>query len=48
MQGFTGNYVRVCAKYDPLLINETKEVALVSVNEKMLVEVEEAEVFELH
>ncbi|NBB30007.1 tRNA (N(6)-L-threonylcarbamoyladenosine(37)-C(2))-methylthiotransferase MtaB [Cellulophaga sp. BC115SP] len=49
MQGFTENYVRVTAKYDPLLINETKQVALVSINEKMLVEVQEAEVlFESH
>ena len=48
MQGFTENYVRVCAKYDPLLINETKEISLVSINEKMIVEVEEVEVFELH
>jgi len=42
MQGFTENYVRVVAKYDPLLINETKKVNLVSINEEMLVEVEEA------
>lgn len=48
MQGFTENYVRVTAKYDPLLINETKQVALVSINENMIVEVEEAEVFETH
>lgn len=49
MQGFTENYVRVTAKYDPLLINETKQVALVSINEKMLVDVQEAEVlFESH
>ncbi len=48
MQGFTENYVRVTAKYDPLLINETKLVALVSINENMIVEVEEAEVFETH
>ena len=49
MQGFTENYVRVTAKYDPLLINETKQVTLVSINEKMLVEVQEAEVlFESH
>jgi threonylcarbamoyladenosine tRNA methylthiotransferase MtaB len=48
MQGFTENYVRVTAKYDPLLINETKKVALVAINEKMLVEVEEAEVYETH
>ncbi len=42
MQGFTENYVRVVARYDPLLINETKKVQLVSINEEMLVEVEEA------
>ena len=48
MQGFTENYVRVCAKYDPLLINETKQISLVSINEKMVMEVEEVEVFEMH
>jgi threonylcarbamoyladenosine tRNA methylthiotransferase MtaB len=48
MQGFTENYVRVTAKYDPLLINETKLVSLTSINENMLVEVEEVDVFELH
>jgi threonylcarbamoyladenosine tRNA methylthiotransferase MtaB len=48
MQGFTENYVRVCAKYDPLLINEKKQISLVSINDKMIVEVEELEVFELH
>lgn len=49
MQGFTENYVRITAKYDPLLINETKQVQLVSINEKMLVEVEEPElVYEKH
>ena len=48
MQGFTENYVRVCAKYDPLVINEIKQISLVSINEKMLMEVEEVEVFELH
>ncbi|PWK20221.1 threonylcarbamoyladenosine tRNA methylthiotransferase MtaB [Arcicella aurantiaca] len=48
MQGFTENYVRVTAKYDPLLINEIKQVALVSINDNMIVEVEEAEVFETH
>ncbi|GAB3507176.1 MiaB/RimO family radical SAM methylthiotransferase [Emticicia fontis] len=41
MQGFTENYVRVVAKYDPLLINETKKVNLVTINEAMLVEVDE-------
>ena len=41
MQGFTENYIRVTAKYDPLLINTTKIVKLTSINEKGLVEVEE-------
>jgi threonylcarbamoyladenosine tRNA methylthiotransferase MtaB len=44
MSGFTENYVRVTAKYDPMLINETKKVKLESVNENMLMEVSEAEV----
>lgn len=49
MQGFTENYVRVTAKYDPMLINELKTVTLKSINDKGLVEVEEAElVFESH
>lgn len=32
MHGFTENYIRVGAKYDPLLINEIKEVELSEVN----------------
>jgi threonylcarbamoyladenosine tRNA methylthiotransferase MtaB len=48
MQGFTENYVRITAKYDPLLINETKLVSLISINEDMLMEVSEVEVFEVH
>ena len=48
MQGFTENYVRITAKYDPLLINETKLVSLSSINENMLVEVEEVDIFEVH
>lgn len=32
MLGFTENYVRVSANYDPLLINELKKVRLVSIN----------------
>jgi threonylcarbamoyladenosine tRNA methylthiotransferase MtaB len=39
MEGFTENYVRVVAKYDPMLINETLPVQLLSVNTNMLVEV---------
>jgi threonylcarbamoyladenosine tRNA methylthiotransferase MtaB len=46
MQGFTENYVRVIAKYDPLLINETKQIRLLNINAEMLVEVEEVESFE--
>ncbi|MEO1052165.1 MAG: tRNA (N(6)-L-threonylcarbamoyladenosine(37)-C(2))-methylthiotransferase MtaB [Bacteroidota bacterium] len=44
MHGFTENYVRVAAKYDPLLINETKRVKLTSINDAGHVEVEEIEV----
>jgi threonylcarbamoyladenosine tRNA methylthiotransferase MtaB len=43
MHGFTENYVRVSAKYDPLLINELKKVHLTSISEKGFVEVEEVE-----
>jgi len=41
MHGFTENYIRVAATYDPLLINEMKQVVLTSINEKGHVEVEE-------
>ncbi|MBT1700497.1 tRNA (N(6)-L-threonylcarbamoyladenosine(37)-C(2))-methylthiotransferase MtaB [Fulvivirgaceae bacterium PWU4] len=43
MHGFTPNYVRVTAKYDPLLINELKSLQLISINEKGTVEVMEPE-----
>jgi threonylcarbamoyladenosine tRNA methylthiotransferase MtaB len=43
MFGFTQNYIRVTAKYDPLLINEIKKVKLTSINENGFVEVEEVE-----
>jgi threonylcarbamoyladenosine tRNA methylthiotransferase MtaB len=43
MHGFTENYVRVSAKYDPLLINEVKKVHLASLSEKGLVTVDEVE-----
>lgn len=45
VHGFTENYVRVQAKYDPVLINELKSIRLVNINEKMLAEVEEIDVF---
>ena len=43
MQGFTSNYVRVEAKYDPLLINTTKKLKLKVLNNNGLMEVEEIE-----
>ncbi|MBT0812729.1 tRNA (N(6)-L-threonylcarbamoyladenosine(37)-C(2))-methylthiotransferase MtaB [Litoribacter ruber] len=49
MHGFTENYIRVSAKYDPMLINETKLVQLVEINEKGSVDIEEPEiVYEKH
>jgi threonylcarbamoyladenosine tRNA methylthiotransferase MtaB len=46
MLGFTENYIRVAVKYDPLLINETKEVQYVQLNEEGLMEVMESENYE--
>ncbi|GHN02847.1 tRNA (N(6)-L-threonylcarbamoyladenosine(37)-C(2))-methylthiotran sferase MtaB [Cytophagales bacterium WSM2-2] len=43
MHGFTENYIRVAAKYDPILINELKLVRLTSVSEKGPVLVDEVE-----
>ncbi len=43
MHGFTENYVRVTAKYDPLLIHELKQVRLTGTNEQGLMEVAEVE-----
>ncbi len=43
MHGFTENYVRVTARFDPVLINELKTVQLTGINEKGLMEVEELE-----
>jgi threonylcarbamoyladenosine tRNA methylthiotransferase MtaB len=47
MHGFTENYIRVTAKYDPLLINELKKLRLASINSDGLVELEDisSEVF---
>ncbi|MFZ2905805.1 MAG: tRNA (N(6)-L-threonylcarbamoyladenosine(37)-C(2))-methylthiotransferase MtaB [Cyclobacteriaceae bacterium] len=42
MHGFTENYIRVTAKYDPILINELKKVRLTSIDEKGLMQVEES------
>lgn len=43
MQGFTENYVRVVAKYDPLLINEILPVRLTAINADGLMEVAEVD-----
>lgn len=43
MHGFTENYVRVRAKYDPLMVNTIKRVQLVSISENGVVEIEEPE-----
>ena len=48
MHGFTENYVRVTAKYDPMLINELKQLQLTGINAEGLVEVEEVSVYETH
>ena len=48
MQGFTDNYVRVVARYDPLLINEFRTVQLSRVNEQGLMEVTEKDEFLVH
>lgn len=43
MHGFTENYVRVSAKYDPMLINEIKSLKLIAVNDNGLVEAEDVQ-----
>jgi threonylcarbamoyladenosine tRNA methylthiotransferase MtaB len=48
MHGWTENYVRVTAKYDPILINEIKQVSLYSINDQMLVEVEDVDEYVEH
>ena len=45
MEGFTPNYIRVVAKYDPLLVGETRALRLSSVNALGLMEAEEIGVF---
>jgi len=44
MHGFTDNYIRVAAKYDPLLIYDIKKAVIESINQKGLAEIKEAEV----
>nr|WKN36629.1 tRNA (N(6)-L-threonylcarbamoyladenosine(37)-C(2))-methylthiotransferase MtaB [Tunicatimonas sp. TK19036] len=44
IHGFTENYVRVSAPYDPLMINELYTVSLQEINDRGSVEVEQANV----
>jgi threonylcarbamoyladenosine tRNA methylthiotransferase MtaB len=46
MTGFTENYIKVTAKYDPLLVNDLKIVKLANINPDMHVEIEEVFEFE--
>lgn len=48
MHGFTENYIRVSAKYDPVLINESKKILLTSINDNGTVAIQEAELEEHH
>lgn len=48
MHGFTKNYVKVKAKYDPLMVNELKEVKLVALTADGEVEVAELETVYAH
>ncbi|MDH5608153.1 MAG: tRNA (N(6)-L-threonylcarbamoyladenosine(37)-C(2))-methylthiotransferase MtaB [Cyclobacteriaceae bacterium] len=48
MHGFTENYVRVQAKYDPILVHEVKTVKLSEINAAGLMEVEEPEMIFAH
>lgn len=41
MHGFTENYIRVTAKYDPVLVNEMMRVKLTAISDRGPVEVEE-------
>ena len=42
---FTQNYVKVCAPYDPLLVNEIKEVKLTTINAEGDVNIVDAPIF---
>ena len=43
MHGFTRNYVKVKAKYDPVLVNEIKQVCLTQISPDGDVEITESE-----
>lgn len=48
MHGFTENYVRVSAKFDPMLVNELKIVKLSGIGANGYMEVEETDNFVVH
>ena len=48
LTGFTENYVKVEVKYDPVLVNEIKNVRLIEVNHSGNVEIEEEEFTFVH
>ncbi|HWD88415.1 MAG TPA: tRNA (N(6)-L-threonylcarbamoyladenosine(37)-C(2))-methylthiotransferase MtaB [Mucilaginibacter sp.] len=48
MHGFTRNYVKVRAKYDPVLVNELKRVHLAAISPEGEVEITEAEEIFVH
>ena len=48
MHGFTENYIRVSANYDPLLINEMKKVRIAAIDSRCHALVEEVESEVLH
>ncbi|TRX48407.1 tRNA (N(6)-L-threonylcarbamoyladenosine(37)-C(2))-methylthiotransferase MtaB [Fulvivirga sp. M361] len=48
MHGFTSNYIRVKAKYDPLMINELQQVILTDIDENGKVNVTEANTVLVH
>jgi threonylcarbamoyladenosine tRNA methylthiotransferase MtaB len=48
IHGFTENYVRVAAKYDPVLINELRKIRLMSINDNGTVNAEDIDLEVLH
>ena len=48
MHGFTRNYVKVKAKYDPVLVNELKTVCLINISSDGDVEITESEEILVH
>ncbi len=48
MQGFTENYIRVIANYDPLMVNETKKITLREINPQGLMEVDDVQEYAKH